>query len=45
MSDAALMTASGYTWDDATELLEAALQEFVRDVAVEASPGTTFTNI
>ena len=29
MSDAALMTASGYSWDDATELLEATLQKFV----------------
>jgi len=29
MSDAALVTASSYTWDDATDLLERALREIV----------------
>jgi glycosyltransferase involved in cell wall biosynthesis len=37
-SDAALATASSYTWDDATTLLESAL----RDVIGETSPATAF---
>jgi len=31
MSDAALRTATRYTWDDATDLLEAALGDVIRD--------------
>jgi glycosyltransferase involved in cell wall biosynthesis len=31
MSDAALATATDYTWDDATDLLEAALRDVIRD--------------
>jgi glycosyltransferase involved in cell wall biosynthesis len=37
MSDAAFMTASSYTWDDATELLETTLQALVREAAIDAS--------
>jgi glycosyltransferase involved in cell wall biosynthesis len=33
MSDAALATATRYTWDDATDLLEAALRKVVTDEA------------
>jgi hypothetical protein len=35
MSDAALATASGYTWDDATTLLERALAE-IAEVTVHS---------
>jgi glycosyltransferase involved in cell wall biosynthesis len=40
MSEAALTTATRYTWDDATDLLEAALCEAIRDARHVPVTGT-----
>jgi glycosyltransferase involved in cell wall biosynthesis len=42
MSDAALATARGYSWDDATDRFEAALREIVDDAHKEAPHETQF---
>lgn len=39
MSEAALATAISYTWDDATDLLESALRDIIRDAAPPSGAG------
>ena len=41
MSDAAFATASRYSWDDATDLLETALSDVIRDAGRTLSHGKT----